>query len=86
MSEKIDSSLIGELILGEIEEWWVGVCRVTYDDESEEIKVYGENDHLVGEVSTDHWTESEVFQQDVKDTEKIASATQRAIEKEMAAL
>lgn len=48
MDRKISSSVIGELILGELPFWQAGVCRVEHDDGA--IVVRGENDHPVGSV------------------------------------
>lgn len=45
---ELSTGIIGELILEEIDEWHSGVCTITHKDDK--IKVYGENEHFVGEV------------------------------------
>lgn len=79
-TEKLTGSLVGELLLGELPEWYVGVCRVIAD--GDEIVVYDEDDHGFEVISTDVWTESPIDGEPVKDLQRIAESANRAIQRE----
>lgn len=81
----VDASIIGELILGELPEWYVGVCRLEHNDHGY-IRVVGENDLTVGSVSTDHWRESTVNSGEVHDLGEIAERVNNLIQREHDAL
>ncbi|UBF23249.1 hypothetical protein M1M34_gp084 [Haloarcula tailed virus 2] len=86
MQNKIDSGLVAELIMGELPEWYVGVCTVRYDEVTEDMLVYGENDLMAGSVSTDVWTNSVITVSRVKNTAVIADRVNGLIEAEHAEL
>lgn len=89
IQQKIDGSIVGELLLGELPEWHVGVCTlVVYEpeDAEEEISVLGDGGHRVGRVSTDVWTESDLTGDRVKDLAAIAEDVNDLIQREHDAL
>lgn len=93
-SNEVDGSIIGELLLDELPEWRLGVCRIEVEEgdgeEEEDIVVFGEGDHEVGRVTTDRWKKPEVpeivDQDEVKALGEIAEQVNRVIKKEHANL
>jgi len=77
----VNSAIVGDLLIGELDSWNVGICEVKKDDE--DLLVYGENGHLVKRVNTDVWTTSTLFEDtEVKDLAKIADKINSAIASE----
>jgi len=77
---KVGPGVIGDLLLGEVPFWQAGVCKV--EDNEDEIVVRGENDHPVGTVELDEWTESPLDGEDVLDLEVLAEEVNDIIEQE----
>ena len=81
----VGPSIVGDLLIGEIDSWHVGICEVKKDDD--DLLVYGENGHVVDRVDTDVWTTSTLFDDtEVKDLAKIADAINGAIASECSEL
>ena len=76
----VNSAIVGDLLIGELDSWNVGICEVKKDDE--DLLVYGENGHLVKRVNTDVWKTTALSDTEVKDLDKIADKTNSAIESE----
>lgn len=49
--KKIDASLAGEICLGEVNQWYTGVC--TLRNHKGGIRVYGEAGHPIGTIYPD---------------------------------
>ena len=85
MTNKISAGLIGELLLGEQEDWYVGVCTVTVDGDY--VHVLGENDHKVGTVDTNaYYVESWLTGDAVVDLPAVADEVNAHIDAEHEAL
>ena len=71
----VNASIIGELALGELPEWHVGVCTLTYEDNDPyaEIHIRGENELRV--VVCDNHVRNGIL-----DLERTAELTNLAIE------
>ena len=76
----VNSAIVGDLLIGELDSWNVRICEVKKDDD--DLLVYGENGHLVKRVNTDVWTTSVLSDTEVKDLDKIAGMIDSAIESE----
>ena len=77
----VNSAIVGDLLINELDSWHVGICEVKKDDD--DLLVYGENGHVVDRVDTDVWTTSVLFEDtEVKDLAKIADAINGAIASE----
>ena len=76
----VGPGVVGDLLIGELDSWHVGICEVVKDDD--DLLVCGENGHLVKRVNTDVWTTSVLSDTDVKDLDKIAGMINSAIESE----
>ena len=77
----VDPSIIGDLLIGELDSWHVGFCEIEKD--GDDLLVYGENGHLLKRVDTDVWTTSVLFEDTrVKDTVVIANSVNEAIASE----
>ena len=76
----VGPSLVGDLLIDELDSWNVGICEVKKDDE--DLLVYGENGHLVKRVNTDVWKTAALSDTEVKDLDKIAGMIDSAIESE----
>ena len=81
----VTSGIVGDLLNGELDSWRVVICEVVKDDD--DLLVCGENNHVVGRIDTDVWTNSVLFPDtEVKDLAKIADKTNSAIASEYGAL
>ena len=76
----VGPGVVGDLLIGELDSWHVGICVVEKDDE--DLLVYGENGHLVKRVNTDVWKTSTLSDTEVKDLDKIAGMIDSAIASE----
>ena len=76
----VGPGVVGDLLIGELDSWHVGICEVVKDDD--DLLVYGENGHVVGRVNTDVWKTSTLSDTEVKDLDKIADKTNSAIASE----
>ena len=84
----VNSAIVGDLLIGELDSWHLGICEVkTPRDTEDELVILGQNNHVVGRVDTDVWTNSVLFEDtEVKDLAKIADKTNSAIASEYGAL
>jgi hypothetical protein len=73
----VGPGVVGDLLIGELDSWHVGICEVVKDDD--QLIVLGENRHVVGRIDTDVWTNSVLSDTEVKDLDKIADAVNSAI-------
>ena len=80
----VNSAIVGDLLIDELDSWHVGICEVkTPRDTEDELVILGQNNHVVGRVDTDVWTNSVLFEDtEVKDLAKIADKTNSAIASE----
>ena len=76
----VGPGVVGDLLIGELDSWHVGICEVKKDDD--DLLVYGENGHLVKRVNTDVWKTSTLSDTEVKDLDKIAGMIDSAIASE----
>ena len=77
----VNSAIVGDLLIGELDSWHVGICEVKKD--GGDLLVCGENGHAVERVDTDVWTTSTLFEDtEVKDLSKIADKINSAIASE----
>ena len=77
----VNSAIVGDLLIGELDSWHVGICEVKKDGGG--LLVCGENGHAVERVDTDVWTTSTLFEDtEVKDLAKIADTINSAIASE----
>ena len=83
----VNSAIVGDLLIGEIDSWHLGICEVKTLDTEDELVILGQNNHVVGRIDTDVWTNSVLFPDtEVKDLAKIADAINSAIASEYGAL
>ena len=76
----VNSNIVGDLLIGELDSWYVGFCEVKTLDTEDELVILGQNRHVVGRIDTDVWTNSVLFPDtEVKDLAKIADKTNNAI-------
>jgi hypothetical protein len=79
----VNSNIVGDLLIGEIDSWHLGICEVKTLDTEDQLIILGQNNHVVGRVDTDVWTNSVLFEDtEVKDLAKIADKTNSAIASE----
>ena len=79
----VNSAIVGDLLIGEIDSWHLGICEVKTGDTDDQLIILGENGHVVGRVDTDVWTTSTLFDGiEAKDLAKIADKTNSAIASE----
>ena len=76
----VGSGVVGDLLIGELDSWHVGICKIEKDDD--DLLVYGENGHVVERVNTDVWKTSTLSDTEVKDLDKIAGMIDSAIASE----
>ena len=77
----VGSGVVGDLLIGELDSWHVGICKIEKDDD--DLLVYGENSHLIKRVDTDVWTTSTLFEGiEAKDLVKIADKINSVIASE----
>ena len=77
----VGPGVVGDLLIGELDSWHVGICEVKTGD-TDDLLVYGENDHLVERIDTDVWKTAALSDTEVKDLDKIAGMIDSAIESE----
>ena len=79
----VNSNIVGDLLIGELDNWYVGICEVKTRDTDDQLTILGENRHVVGRIDTDVWTNSVLFEgTEVKDLAKIADKINSAIASE----
>ena len=79
----VNSNIVGDLLIGELDNWYVGICEVKTRDTDDQLVILGQNRHVVGRIDTDVWTTSTLFPDtEVKDLAKIADKTNSAIASE----
>lgn len=83
---KVDSSIVGDLLVGELPYWQVGVCKIElreYEQDKDEIMIRGENGHPIGEVELDEWRPSQIEEdEEVLDLKVLAEQVNEIIEDE----
>jgi hypothetical protein len=80
MENKVTGSIIGELILGELYDWHVGICRVKYDGgNTADIVVYDENDHVLKRLDIEEYTDDAIHLDAIADT--VNATVQREMER-----
>lgn len=83
----VSGSLIGDLILGEVPVWEVGVCRLTYDEGHDKVVVFGEGGDTIRSVACDEYQrESQLDGSLVVDCTAVAREVNGAVDEEMKAL
>jgi hypothetical protein len=83
----VGPGVVGDLLIGELDSWYVGICEVKTRDTDDQLTILGENRHVVGRIDTDVWTTSVLFEDtEVKDLDKIADKINSAISSEYAEL
>ena len=76
----VGPGVVGDLLIGELDNWYVGICEVKTRDTDDQLTILGENRHVVGRIDTDVWTNSVLFPDtEVKDLAKIADKINNAI-------
>ena len=76
----VNSAIVGDLLIGELDSWHVGICEVKTGDTDDQLVILGQNRHVVGRIDTDVWTNSVLFEDtEVKDLAKIADKINNAI-------
>jgi len=80
----VGPGVVGDLLIGELDSWNVGICEVKKDDD--DLLVYGENGHVVERIDTDVWKTAALSDTEVKDLDKIAGMIDSAIASEYGAL
>ena len=80
----VGPGVVGDLLIGELDSWHVGICKIEKDDD--DLLVCGENGHLVERIDTDVWKTAALSDTEVKDLAKIADAINSAIASEYGAL
>ena len=79
----VNSNIVGDLLIGELDNWYVGFCEVKTRDTDDQLVILGQNNHVVGRIDTDVWTTSTLFPDtEVKDLDKIADMINSAIASE----
>ena len=79
----VNSAIVGDLLIGEIDSWHLGICEVKTLDTEDQLVILGQNRHVVGRIDTDVWTTSTLFDDtEVKDLAEFADKTNSAIASE----
>ena len=73
----VGPSIVGDLLIGELDSWHVGICKIKKD--GDHLLVCGENGQVVERVDTDVWTTSGFYDSAIKDLTKIADRVNEAI-------
>jgi len=77
----VSVGIVGDLLIGEIDSWHLGICVVGKD--GDDLLVRDENGQVVDRVDTDVWTTATLFENtEVKDLAKIADKINSAIASE----
>ena len=83
----VGPGVVGDLLIGELDSWHLGICEVKMGDTDDQLIILGENGHVVGRVDTDVWMTSTLFDDtEVKDLAKIADKINSAIAAEYSEL
>ena len=81
----VNSNIVGDLLIGELDSWHLGICEVVKDDD--DLLVCGEDGRVVERVNTDVWTTTTLFDGiEAKDLAKIADKINNAIAAEYSEL
>ena len=74
----VNSAIVGDLLIGELDSWQLGICVVKTD--GDDLLVCDEDGQVVERVNTDVWTTSTLFENtEFKDLAEIADKTNSAI-------
>ena len=77
----VNSAIVGDLLIGELDSWQLGICAVKTDGYN--LLVCDENGQVVDRVDTDVWTTSTLaYDAEVKDLATIADMVNSAIASE----
>ena len=77
----VNSAIVGDLLIGELDSWHLGICAVKTDGYN--LLVCDENGQVVERVDTGVWTTSAFSENiEVKDRAKIADTINSAIASE----
>ena len=77
----VNSAIVGDLLIGELDSWHLGICAVKTDGYN--LLVCDENGQVVDRVDTDVWTTSTLaYDAEVKDLATIADMVNSAIASE----
>ena len=77
----VNSAIVGDLLIGELDSWHLGICEVKKDDDG--LLVCDEDGRVVERVNTDVWTTSTLAKDtEVKDLAKITDTINNAIASE----
>ena len=77
----VNSAIVGDLLIGELDSWHLGICVVKTDGYN--LLVCDENGQVVDRVDTDVWTTSTLaYDAEVKDLATIADMVNSAIASE----
>ena len=81
----VNSAIVGDLLIGELDSWQLGICVVKTDGYN--LLICDGSGQVVDRVDTDVWTTSTLFDDtEVKDLAKIADAINGAIASECSEL
>ena len=80
----VNSAIVGDLLIGELDSWHLGICEVVKDDD--DLLVCDEDGRVVERVDTDVWTTSGFYDTAVKDLSRIADTINSAIAAEYSEL
>ena len=79
----VNSAIVGDLLIGELDSWHLGICAVKTRDTDDQLTILGENGQVVDRVDTDVWTTSTLaYDAEVKDLATIADMVNSAIASE----
>ena len=83
----VNFNIVGDLLIGELDSWHLGICEVKTGDTDDQLIILGEDGRVVERVDTDVWTTSTPFENtEFKDLAEIADAINSAIASEYGAL
>ena len=77
----VNSAIVGDLLIGELDSWHLGICAVKTDGYN--MLICDESGQVVDRVDTDVWTTSTLaYDAEVKDLATIADMVNSAIASE----
>jgi len=82
----VDESLVSELISGEQDRWYDGVCTLVMGDDGDKILVYGEGNLLIEPVSIHVYYRDGPAAKRKRNLTRIAEAVNDAIKSERSEL
>lgn len=83
-NKKVDSSIITELIIGQMDKWYLNILALSYDDSSSEIVVKSlDSGHILQRIDVPYDLHSRDSSFDEVDTEYIAAKVNYEHKKEM---